>query len=196
MNIFLLALVGAIMLAALILCFRIMRRGISTLDDDRKKSLARIKDGENKLAEEQKQVSAIEHLSLMRAAVEDLLRLADSPPGYNVESDGRIILLHTPKDTWRLELAMRESRLKTMPKVLHGHPRWLLSSSEHQEQHEDAASIMRSLHVHLCSETDQAIEPPQLARRIEAGQKKALPRTARRSRRRPDLKIQASKKAR
>lgn len=160
---------GAIMLAALVFCFRIMRRGMSTLDDDRRKFLARIRDGEHKLEEEQKQVAAAEHLALMRAAVEDLLRLADSPPGYRMETAGRTILLHTPKGTWRLELAMREIGLKSRQKVLHGRPRWLLSGPGHEEQHADAAAVMRSLHAHLRAEGDLAPEPPHLARRLEAG---------------------------
>ena len=160
---------GAIMLAALVFCFRIMRRGMSTLDDDRRKFLARIRDGEHKLEEEQKQVAAAEHMALMRAAVEDLLRLAGSPAGYRMESAPRTILLHTPKGTWRLELAMREASLKSRQKVLHGRPRWLLSGPGHEEQHADAAAVMRSLHTHLRAEGDFAPEPPHLARRLEAG---------------------------
>lgn len=158
---------GAVMLAGLVFCFRIMRRGMSTLDDDRGKFLARIRDGEHKLEEEQKQVAADEHMALMRAAVEDLLRLADSPPGYRMETAGRTILLHTPKGTWRLELAMREISLKSRQKVLHGRPRWLLSGPGHEEQHADAAAIMRSLHAHLHAEGELAPEPPHLARRLE-----------------------------
>ncbi|MDE6735158.1 MAG: translation initiation factor IF-2 [Desulfovibrio sp.] len=163
------AIAGAVMLAGLVFCFRIMRRGMSTLDDDRGKFLARIRDGEHKLEEEQKQVAADEHMALMRAAVEDLLRLADSPPGYRMETAGRNILLHTPKGTWRLELAMREIGLKSRQKVLHGRPRWLLSGPGHEEQHADAASVMRSLDAHLRAEGELAPEPPHLARRLEPG---------------------------
>lgn len=163
------ALAGAVVLVGLVFCFRIMRRGMSTLDDDRRKFLARIRDGENKLGEEQKQVAAAEHLALMRAAVEDLLRLADSPPGYSMETAGRTILLHTPKGTWRLELAMREISLKTRHKVLHGRPRWFLSGAGREEQHTDAAAVMRSLHAHLRAEGELEPEPPHLARRLAGG---------------------------
>ena len=159
---------GAIMLGALVFCFRIMRRGISTLDDDRRKFLTKIQDGEHKLKEEQKQVPALEHLALMRAAVEDLLRLEDAPSSYRVESAGRTILLHTPKGTWRLELAMREASLKTRKRVLHGRPRWFLSGMGQQEEHADVASLMASLHAHLRAEDGLQPEPPHLARRVEA----------------------------
>lgn len=160
--------VGAAMLAALIFCFRLMRRGIRTLDDDRRKFLARIHEGEQKLAEEQKQIPAAEHLALMRAAVEDLLRLADSPPGHHIETADRAVLLHTPKGTWRLELAMCERTLKSTKRVLHGRPHWLLSGMGHQEQHEEPASVMRSLHAHLHAEVELPDEPPHLARRLGA----------------------------
>lgn len=159
---------GAIMLGALVFCFRIMRRGISTLDDDRRKFLTKIQDGEHKLKEEQKQVPALEHMALMRAAVEDLLRLEGAPPGHRVEGMGRAILLHTPKGTWRLELAMREVSLKTRKRVLHGRPRWFLSGMGQQEEHGDAASLMASLHAHLRAEEELPSEPPHLARRVQA----------------------------
>lgn len=159
---------GAVMLAALVFCFRIMRRGMSTLDDDRRKFLAKIQDGEHKLKEEQKQVPAVEHLALMRAAVEDLLRLENAPPGYRVESAGRTILLHTPRGTWRVELAMREASLKSRQRILHGRPRWFLSGMGHEEQHGDPASLMRSLHGHLHSQEELPPEPRHLARRVDA----------------------------
>ena len=159
---------AAVLLAALVFCFRVMRRGMSTLDDDRRKFLAKIRDGEHKLREEQKQVPAAEHLALMRAAVEDLLRLEDAPPGYRVETAGRAILLHTPQATWRLELAMREASLKSRQRVLHGRPRWFLSGAGHEEQHGDPASLMRSLHAHLHASEGPPSEPPHLARRVDA----------------------------
>lgn len=167
---------GAILLAGLVFCFRIMRRGISTLDDDRRKFLTKIQDGEHKLKEEQKQVPALEHLALMRAAVEDLLRLEDAPPSYRMESAGRAILLHTPKGMWRLELAMREASLKTRKRVLHGRPRWFLSGMGQQEEHGDVASLMASLHAHLRAEEALPTEPPHLARRVEASHGTPAPR--------------------
>ena len=200
--------VGAVVLAGLVFCFRIMRRGMSTLDDDRRKFLARIRDGENKLGEEQKQVAAAEHLSLMRAAVEELLRWADSPAGDSMETAGRTILLHTPKGTWRRTLAMREISLKSRQKVLHGRPRWLLSGPAHEEQHTDAAAVMRSLHAHLRTEGELEPEPPHLARRLSGaratpgarsgGALTAVPerRKGRAAASARDLLAQASKKAR
>lgn len=167
---------GAIMLGALVFCFRIMRRGISTLDDDRRKYLAKIQDGEHRLKEDQKQVPAVEHMGLMRAAVEDLLRLEDAPPGYRVETAPRAILLHTPEGCWRVELAMREASLKTRQRVLYGRPRWFLSGMGHQEQHADPASLMASLHAHLHAEGELPAEPAHLARRLDIKQGATAPR--------------------
>lgn len=169
---------GAIMLAALVFCFRMMRRGISSLDDDRRKFRAKIEDGEHKLREEQKQVPAAEHLELMRAAVEDLLRLEGAPAGYRVESAGRVILLHTPRGPWRVELAMREASLKSRKVVLHGRPRWFLSGMGQQEQHGDPASLMASLHAHLHAEEESPPEPAHLARRLNAAHARPAARGA------------------
>ena len=209
MDLFWWVVAGAVMFAALIFCFRIMRRGMHTLDDDRRKFLAKIQDGEHKLKEEQKQVPAVEHLALMRAAVEDLARLGDAPAGSRVETAGRAILLHTPRGVWRVELAMRETSLKSRQRVLHGRPRWFLSGFRHQEQHGDPASVMRSLHAHLHAEEKLPDEPPHLARRVGAAQGTpavratggrptghACPPTSHQTGRAPGCGVQASKKAR
>ncbi len=161
---------GAVMFAALIFCFRLMRHGLRTLDDDRRKFLERIHSGERQLAEEQRQVPAAEHMALLRAGVEDLLRLADSPPGYRMETAANALLLHTPKGTWRMELCMRERLLHSTHRVLHGRSRWFLSGPGHQEQHDDLGSLMGSLHAHLRTETELPDEPPHLARRLGASQ--------------------------
>ena len=159
---------GSVMFAALIFCFRLMRHGLRTLDDDRRKFLERIRTGERRLAEEQKQVPAAEHLALLRAGVEDLLRLADSPPGYRIETATNALLLHTPKGTWRMELSMRERILHSTHRVLHGRSRWLLSGCGHQEQHDDVGSLMGSLHAHLRADAELPAEPAHLARRVGA----------------------------
>ncbi|WP_308620186.1 translation initiation factor IF-2 [uncultured Desulfovibrio sp.] len=159
---------GAVMFAALIFCFRLMRHGLRTLDDDRRKFLARIRTGERQLEEERKQVPAAEHMALMRAGVEDLLRLADSPPGYCIEATPGALLLHTPTGTWRMELSMRERSLHTAHRVLHGRSRWFLSGFGHQERHDDLGSLMGSLHAHLRADTEVSDEPAHLARRLGA----------------------------
>lgn len=159
---------GAVMFAALIFCFRLMRRGLRTLDDDRRKFLERIRTGERRLAEERKQVPAAEHMALMRAGVEDLLRLADSPPGYRIEPAANALLLHTPKGTWRMELSMRERTLHSTHRVLHGRSHWFLSGFGHQERHDDLGSLMGSLHAHLRADAELPDEPAHLARRVSA----------------------------
>lgn len=161
---------GAVMFAALIFCFRLMRHGLRTLDDDRRKFLERIHSGERRLAEEQRQVPAAEHMALLRAGVEDLLRLADFPPGYRIETAANALLLHTPKGTWRMELSMRERSLHSAHRVLHGRCRWFLSGFDHQEQHDDLGALMGSLHAHLRADAEPPDEPPHLARRLGAAQ--------------------------
>lgn len=159
---------GAVMFAALIFCFRLMRHGLRTLDDDRRKFLERIHTGERQLAEERKQVPAAEHMALMRAGVEDLLRLADSPPGYRIEAAANVLLLHTPKGTWRMELGMRERILHSTHRVLHGRSRWFLSGLGHHEEHDDLGSLMCSLHAHLRADAELPEEPAHLTRRVSA----------------------------
>ena len=98
---------GAVILAGLIFCVRIMRRGITTLDEDRVQYLERIHAEERQLDEDRKNISLDEHLHVLHAAVADLLRLAGNPPGHALTGHGSTLVLRTPEGEWRIELIMR-----------------------------------------------------------------------------------------
>lgn len=162
------AMLGGVLIIALIFCAKIMRRGRQSLDQDREACFARIREGEQQLCEERKQIAATEHLALMQAALADWLRLAGDPPGHSLSREGRTLLLDTPQGQWRVELVMRERTLKSTGQILHGRSRWLLHGFGQEEQHSDSASLMRSLNGHLRGEEDKSIEPDHLARRVGA----------------------------
>lgn len=157
---------GAVILAGLIFCLRIMRRGITTLDQDRDQYLERIRAGERQLDEDRKNISLDEQCRVLRAAVEDLLRLAGDPPGHELSGKGTRLVLRTPAGEWRLELSMRERSLRGTRKVLHGRSRWLLSGFGRDETFDDLAGLMRSLNAHLRGDEMVTPEPAHLARRL------------------------------
>lgn len=165
MSVFEWAFVGAIFLGIMLFCARIMRRGLTTLDEDRKKYLERIQAGERQLAEDRKKIPAREHMLVMRAAVEDLVRLDGSPPGFSVTMGERYIELQTPEGIWRIELAMRERSLRSARRVLHGRSRWVLSGFGHVERHSEQKTLMASLNAHLHGkiedEEDKVRFPPR-----------------------------------
>lgn len=161
------ALVGAVLIGALIFCARIMRRGLTTLDEDRQRYFERIQACESRIREDRKNMSSLEHLAVIRAAVEDLLRLEGNPPDHVLASVGHMLTLQTPDGTWKIKLVMRERALKSTARTLHGKSRWRLEGPGHAEDHDDPASLMRSLHAHLRDrENDHPPMPPHLAARI------------------------------
>lgn len=161
------AAIAAILLGAMIFCARIMRKGITTLDEDRRLYLERIHEEEHRIAEDRKNISSTEHLQIMRAAVEDLLRLEGNPEGYAIKGQGRAITLETPKGPWTIELVMRERSLKSCGRTLHGKSRWRLEGCGQSEDHDSPASLMQCLHAHLrTNEQSPAPEPPHLAARL------------------------------
>ncbi|MGE9985265.1 translation initiation factor IF-2 [Desulfovibrio sp. SGI.169] len=160
------AVAGAVILAGLIFCLRIMRRGITTLEQDRDQYLERIRAGELQLREDRKNISLEEQCRVLRAAVEDLLRLAGNPPGHELSGDGPRLLLRTPTGEWRLELNMRERSLRTTRKVPHGRSRWLLSGGGHEESFDDLADLMRSLNARLRGDETTPTGLEHLARRL------------------------------
>lgn len=164
---------GALLLGLILFCARIMRKGIRTLDDDRKRWLERMHTEELRIEEDRKNIAAADHLVMMRAAVDDLLRLEGRTQGYETRSEGRRIELATPNGPWLVELLMREKNLRSAHRVLHGRSRWLLSGFGVHEQHADPASLMRSLACHLRGEDNPLFEPEHLARRLARAPGKA-----------------------
>lgn len=160
---------GAIMFALVIFCARIMRRGLTTLEDDRKQNKERIADGMRKLEEDKKNISANECLYLAEAALRDLIRLERRSRECRIEAIGNTIELHTADDCWQLELLMRESALRSRHKILHGQSHWVLRCREINESHREISSLMASLNRHLHGNREICL-PPHLARRL-AGQK-------------------------
>lgn len=152
MSMFDWAVLGAAALAIMMFCARMMRRGLTTLDQDRQRFFGRLEEGKRQLAEDRKKMPAAEHLEVMRAAMDDLLRLDDNPAGFAIMADGKKITLQTPKGAWEVELLMRERNLASAKKVLHGKSRWLLSGFNQKEYHNDPASLMKSLNEHLRGE--------------------------------------------
>ena len=160
-------LIAGVLFGAMIFCARVMRNGLTTLDEDRKHCLERIQAEESKIQEDRKHISSFEHLRIMRAAVEDLLRLEGSPSDHVLHLRGHGLALQTPRGTWKVELVMRERALKSTGRILHGKSRWRLEGPGHAEDHSDPASLMRSLAAHLRdSESCPAPEPPHIAARL------------------------------
>lgn len=168
---------GAIMFALVIFCARIMRRGLTTLDDDRKQQLERIGEGKRKIEEDRKNIPASEQLYLAEAALRDLLRLDCRETACSLKKSGSILSLHTPDADWEVELLMRERSLRSTHKILHGQARWLLHGPNASEEHKEIATLMASLARHLHGEADSA-PPEHLSRRLRSP-KPALARPGR-----------------
>lgn len=148
------AFLGAALLGIVLFCARVMRRGLTSLDADRARFLERLHATERRVREDRKNISAAEHVSIMKAAVDDLLRLAGNPEGYHATAAGRIIRLDTPRGPWLIELVMRERSLRTSGRILRGRSRWLLSGFDREEQHAEQITLMASLNAHLLGRDD------------------------------------------
>lgn len=173
---------GAIMLAAIIFCARIMRRGITTLEDDRKEYLARMAAGQRQIDDDNRNISANEQLALAQAALEDLLRL-DNSATARLERTGKALTVSRGREVWKIELVMME-RMLTSHKMLHGQQTWLLHGegigeppSEHhpdhciEETHTDIAGLMASFNNHWHGIHHAPLEPEHISRRIAAGKR-------------------------
>lgn len=146
---------GALLLGIIVFSGRLMRRGLTSLDDHRNAYLNSMRETEKKLHEDYKNMAADERMLIMKAAVADLLRLEGNPAGWEAQSENRRIKLITPRKTWIIELLVAERSLKGSQRTLRGRSRWILSDSERYEEHTDPASLMRSLNSQLRGSADK-----------------------------------------
>lgn len=192
---------GAVFVAIVVMCVRLMKRGLTTLEDERAECLERIRQMEEKIKEDQKNMASSEHLRIARAGLEDLLRLAGNPAGMWIEAvarglgeaQGEALVLHLPEGELRISLSMRERELRGVRKVAHGRGSWHLSGLDLNDEYTDFVLLMRAVSARLalymeetnggkvpfCPLGDPALdvppELPHLARRF-ASARPARPR--------------------
>ena len=148
---------GAVFVAIVVFCVRRMKRGLTTLEDERAECLERIRQMEEKIKEDQKNMASSEHLRIARAGLEDLLRLAGNPAGMWLEAvasglgeaQGEALVLHLPEGELRVSLSMRERELKGQHKVVHGRGSWHLSGLDMNDEYTDLVPLMRAVSARL-----------------------------------------------
>lgn len=156
---------GALMFALLFFSARVMKRGLTTLDADRARFGERIAADHKRIDQDRKDISAHEQIYMMRAALEDLMRLEGEE--MPVEERGNILTLTSAG--YEIELVMRERLLASTRTVIHGSGRWILRGNGLHEEYYDAAALMASLSSRLHGYALAAPEPDHIARRISAG---------------------------
>lgn len=160
MSVFDWSILGALLLAVIIFCAKLMRRGIVTLDDRRSDYLGRIHEAELKIAEDRKNISSEEHLVFMLSALEDLIRLEGRPDGWSAGRNGKSLWLETPEKRWDIKLAMAERRLASIGRVIHGKGKWLLESDHQAAQYSDCALLMADLNRQVHHQEDEVENLP------------------------------------
>ncbi|MDR1857528.1 MAG: translation initiation factor IF-2 [Desulfovibrio sp.] len=131
--------------AGLVLCFRLMRRGITTLDKDRAKYLEQIRDQQTHIEEDLRGISFRDNMQVARAAAEDILRLADAPEGSGVEVQGARLEVEIPAGRWTIALDQPSQALRRTGKVLQGRPEWTVSGPGGEHSFTDIGELMRHL---------------------------------------------------
>ncbi|MBD5641023.1 MAG: translation initiation factor IF-2 [Desulfovibrio sp.] len=166
MTIFEWAAIGGIVLALFIFCARVMRRGLTTLDETRSQHLEKIAEGERQLAEDRRKITAEEQFHLLEAAIADLIRLSPYPEAWQIGLQHNIIYLETTGSRWEIELAMSERALRSSGRILHGKPHWLLRNEDIHEHYTDVAQLLASLNRHIRTAEEPEPLPRHLARRL------------------------------
>lgn len=168
-----------IVLVGLIFSFRIMRRGIGSLERSSERMRERIEGEERKIAEDMRNMSSEEHMDVTTAAVRDLLRLTPGREGCPVEVEGRRLVLHLPEGDLSLALAIQETSLRSLHKRIQGHAVWQVRGCRRDADFHDVASAMRHLDHILRGQEEETAELPQFARRFAPSRGMALPRHSR-----------------
>ena len=147
---------AAAVIVAVLFCLRLTRQGLGTLEEERDRCLERIREMEEQVREDQKNMPSGEHLRIVHAALEDLLRQAGAPTedGLLVEMDaaGQCLVWRLPgpdgrPEEWRVRLFMRERELRGTHKVAHGQARWRLSGPGVEEDFTDLVQLLSLIHI-------------------------------------------------
>lgn len=171
-----LAVAAFVILVGLMISFRIMRRGIGSLEQSSERMRERIAGEERRIADDKRHMSSEEHMAVTRAAVADLVRLTPGREGCAVEENGHRIVLHLPEGEVSMTLAVQEMTLRSSRKSLAGHSVWQVRGCGQDADFRDIASAMRHLDGILRGASAEERELPQFSRRF-APQAPALRRT-------------------
>ena len=76
---------GVVLLVVIVFCVRLMKSGLTTLEDERARCDERIRTMEEQVRQDQKNMPSSEHLHIALAGLRDMLRLADYPSGFWLE---------------------------------------------------------------------------------------------------------------
>ena len=141
-----------VLVIGIIFCFRMLKRGHSTLEKTRTRHYGDIRAREQQLLDDRKNISPDEHLRMAHAAIADLLHLEGDRAGFSLSAQGSTLLLNTPDGVWRITLDMRERTLHHARKVLHSKECWRLCGFGREEEFADLTGLMRNLTAYLRGE--------------------------------------------
>lgn len=159
------AIIGSVILAGLVLCFRIMRNGISTLDDDRSHLMERIRLHELMINEDKKNISAKEHMDIVESAIKDLIHLDGLDSKAELHRQGNFLLLETPFGPCKIEQQMHEKRLHSTNRIIHGRCAWRVIGKDIDLTYGDMAELMKCLNLVLTGDEMPLSQLPHIYRR-------------------------------
>lgn len=157
---------GAILLGVMIYSARIMKRGLTTLDEERQQFLRHLAEGERKIAEDSKNISAYEQMYLMRVALEDFLLLEGEDPANALKISGNTLTIWGQRGEWQIELVMLERMLASTHRILHGQSRWILRYGVMEQEYADIAQLMAHLNAQWHGHEPEQMVPEHITRRL------------------------------
>lgn len=179
---------GILFAVVVVVCVRLMRKGLSTLEEERAQCMEQIRRMEGQVREDQKNMPSSEHFSIARSGVEDLLRLAGNPPDSRIEvtdpeksGKEQTLLLHLAGKKWRISLNMREQTIRSRKKIAYGNGRWRLTGPDFDEEYCELALLMRAVQAYAF----QGIAPDRGRAGAPDVMPRELPQFERRFSRRP-----------
>lgn len=126
-------LVGIVGIAGAAVAVRMMRKGLSTLDDARTSLHQRIRQTTADIVEKNKSTPVAEQLALCAAAIRELVELdgdAATRGGTSVACEGGCVRVRAPGHCLHIRYAVRAAQLKGVERELHGEGQWLLACED------------------------------------------------------------------
>ena len=139
-------LTGAVVLVALFVVLRIIRKRVKNYGESKKAFEERLRKTSAQTRERTLSAGVAEQMLPLAAAVRELLDFAGHPPGFALLEEGRTVLLQSPAGEIRIDFGLSRMRTALTHKTAQALGRWRISGpGEEQKEYAELADAVAHL---------------------------------------------------
>ena len=152
-----LAFAAFVMLLAIIVCARMMKKGFTPLTSNQAMWRAKFKEEEVRLAKERMEITPNEQRTFLMAAVEDVIKLDNFTNLTCTPIDCGVKVEDSADQSWLLTYHAAQQKLKTIRKVSQGKAHWVLTIGDNEYDFERIDQLINAFRAALQNKPIQSL---------------------------------------